>query len=234
MTAKPLDWKSWWEARLKMAEVYDGWSSWKLANRAMAHALRSGKINYRGEACDDYRRPVSLQNVIPTLRELTVYPNEAVAEYETSEVYFTTFGLEPLRTLHPATSVRTATARILHPEVVLPEFLDHLIQFELPAGVMPINARLRPGPTPGALRRYEAADRALFPEIRRLTRNGMSTFAAALKLARGAIKGKKVGGHGSEESRAKRLAALYRQEEQTGSLVRKPETYRNSPNRSSK
>jgi hypothetical protein len=68
----------------------------------------------------------------------------------------------------------------------------------------------RHGPAAGTVRRYEAADRKLFPVIKRLTQDGkVSVSAAALQLARGEISGKEVGGAGTPASRAKRLAALY-------------------------
>jgi len=70
------------------------------------------------------------------------------------------------------------------------------------------------GPKPGTLRRYEASDRALFPEIDRLTppSGQLSPTAAARKLAEEG----KVAGTGSLESRAKRIAALYIAERRAG------------------
>jgi hypothetical protein len=66
----------------------------------------------------------------------------------------------------------------------------------------------RPGPEPGTLRRYEAADRQLFPELERIMKEGNSRSAAALDL----VQAKKVKGIGTDQSRAKRLAALYKRE----------------------
>jgi hypothetical protein len=65
------------------------------------------------------------------------------------------------------------------------------------------------GPEPGELRRYEAADRALFPELERImAEKKMSRSAAALDLA---LAGR-IDGVGTPHSRAKRLAALYKRE----------------------
>src|SRR5262245_155041 len=65
------------------------------------------------------------------------------------------------------------------------------------------------GPEPGKLRRYEAADRALFPELERIMdEQQKSRWAAALDLAQAG----KIKGFGTDESRAKRLAALYKRE----------------------
>ena len=72
----------------------------------------------------------------------------------------------------------------------------------------------RRGPERGAVRRYEAGDRALFPEIDMLMKTELiSSSAAAIRLA--SEKGK-VGGAGSPESRAKRLGGLYRAERRSG------------------
>jgi hypothetical protein len=73
--------------------------------------------------------------------------------------------------------------------------------------------RMRRGPAPGALRRYEASDRELFPEIDRIMKTEhVSSSKAALKLASGEVNGKKVEGDGTPESCAKRLGSLYRAE----------------------
>ena len=80
-------------------------------------------------------------------------------------------------------------------------------------------SRKRPGPAPGALRRYDAGDRALFPEIDRLMETEhISVHAAALKLSLGEVDGKVVEGSGNADSRAKRLGGLYhRAEREAGS-----------------
>jgi hypothetical protein len=68
------------------------------------------------------------------------------------------------------------------------------------------NKKKRRGPKPGALRRYDAADRELFPELERIMKDRqMSPTAAAHALAEDG----KVKGSGTNDSRAKRLAALY-------------------------
>jgi hypothetical protein len=66
----------------------------------------------------------------------------------------------------------------------------------------------RRGPEPGTLRRYEKADRALFPELKKRMAEGSSCHRAALSLA---DEGSLVGA-GTPASRAKRLAALFQRE----------------------
>jgi hypothetical protein len=69
--------------------------------------------------------------------------------------------------------------------------------------------RRKRGPAPGTLDRYGKADRALFPELRRIMRDEqVSVAAAATRLAEQG----KVTGVGAPSSRAKRLAARYRRE----------------------
>ena len=69
--------------------------------------------------------------------------------------------------------------------------------------------RAPPGPSPGTIDRFGDTDRALFPEIERIMSEGHKTVhAAALELA---LAGK-IQGVGTPESRAKRLAALFRKE----------------------
>jgi hypothetical protein len=69
--------------------------------------------------------------------------------------------------------------------------------------------RGRRGPAPGAVDRYRDADRALFPEIRRIMRReGKSLYAAALKLA----EADKVKGAGTAISRAKRIVKRFNAE----------------------
>ena len=61
------------------------------------------------------------------------------------------------------------------------------------------------GPEPGTLRRYDAADRKLFPELERImAEEKKSRTAAALALA------DRIDGVGTPESRARRLAALHK------------------------
>jgi hypothetical protein len=141
MTAKPLDWKSWHEARNKMTKIYAGWSSLDQADDAMAKALRSGKVHCRGEFREfDWQfgkgDSVALQDVISTLRKLRVYSDEAVVEYEITITEMTTFGSDLFRVLRPHTRKSERTAWIGNPELVWPEFRDYLIRFELPSGPM--------------------------------------------------------------------------------------------------
>ena len=70
-------------------------------------------------------------------------------------------------------------------------------------------AKGKRGPKPGTVRRYAESDRALFPDIERLTKDKhTSANAAALELANQG----KVAGTGLPESRSKRLANLYLKE----------------------
>jgi hypothetical protein len=70
--------------------------------------------------------------------------------------------------------------------------------------------RNRRGPIPGTVRRYEASDRELFPEIERLMQGQhISATEAARRLAQGDIQGRTVAGAGTVDSRARRLACLY-------------------------
>jgi hypothetical protein len=63
------------------------------------------------------------------------------------------------------------------------------------------------GPEPGTLRRYDAADRKLFPELERImAEEKKSRTAAALALA------SRIAGAGTDQSRAMRLARLYKRE----------------------
>ncbi len=74
--------------------------------------------------------------------------------------------------------------------------------------------RKRRGPQPGTLRRYEAADRALFPKLEQIMADKMeSAWRAACTLAENG----EVAGMGSSswESRAKRLLKLYNETPRT-------------------
>ena len=65
------------------------------------------------------------------------------------------------------------------------------------------------GPKPGTVRRYAAADRRLFPELKRImNKEQKSLTAAALDLAQA----ERIAGVSTPQSRAKRLAGLYRRE----------------------
>jgi hypothetical protein len=143
MRVQPLDWSSWWEARLRMREVWRPWADlYHQANEAMANALRSGQVHYRGDAlAHDGFTPLPVKDVISTLRKLSVAPDEAAAEYEIAEIMTTTFGSDSLRVSRPHTWTSRRFARILRPELVWPEFRDYLIRFELPANPTPDRKR---------------------------------------------------------------------------------------------
>ena len=65
------------------------------------------------------------------------------------------------------------------------------------------------GPELGTLRRYDTADRRLFPKLERImTEKQKSRSAAALALA----EANRIAGTGTPHSRAKRLAALHKRE----------------------
>ena len=67
--------------------------------------------------------------------------------------------------------------------------------------------KTRRGPEPGTVDRFGESDRALYPEIERIMREGHKTVhAATLELA------SKVQGSGAPENRAKRLADRFREE----------------------
>jgi hypothetical protein len=68
-------------------------------------------------------------------------------------------------------------------------------------------ARSRKGPTPGT-GRYDAADRKLFPEIKRKIDSGKA--GSATEAARQLVEEGKVRGGGTADSRARRLAGAYR------------------------
>jgi hypothetical protein len=80
----------------------------------------------------------------------------------------------------------------------------------LPVIVHPVSApprKGRYGPEPGTLRRYAADDRRLFPELKSImNKERKSLSAAALDLAQAG----RIAGIGTPQSRAKRLAALYK------------------------
>jgi hypothetical protein len=73
----------------------------------------------------------------------------------------------------------------------------------------PGTATRRRGPKPGELRRYDAADRALFPELEQLMREKqISPTAAAQQLANDG----KITGGGAPASKATRLVKLFNAE----------------------
>jgi hypothetical protein len=135
------------------------------------------------------------------------------AEYETTDEGSSLSFLEgPTRLpgptslwLTPARPVRVRRIAVLTgDELAFDEFRRELSLYELPAGEKPAR---KPGPEPRKLGRYEENVRALFPQIRRLIKRGESPHSAALKLA------PKIKGHGTNESKAKRVAGLFLQEQ---------------------
>lgn len=163
MTAKPLDWFSWWNARLRMSEIWKAWAhDYDAANQAMIRALRSGEVHYRGSAVkSDGFTPVPFEDVIATMQELFFLgPDEVTAQYEITATNFhvSDFGRELgfSSVIRPLTSKSRQTARIWNPELAWTEFRDYLIRCELPAGATPDDAAAarsqRRGPSRGEAR----------------------------------------------------------------------------------
>ena len=109
---------------------------------------------------------------------------------------------EPKRQTPSATTrqpVRQAREAVVPP--VIAEGVEH--------GASDAERKTRPGPKPGTVRRYAAADRKLFPELKRImNKERKSLTAAALDLAQA----DRIAGVGNPQSRAKRLAVLYQRE----------------------
>ncbi len=78
----------------------------------------------------------------------------------------------------------------------------------------PKRSKRRPGPAPGVAR-YGDSDRALFPELEQLMKD---KHLLALQAANELAEQGKVAGHGQQESRARRLANLYRKEKSNVAL----------------
>jgi hypothetical protein len=114
----------------------------------------------------------------------------------------------PVATVSPDDSSTTDEAAIISPSTGIAEAkADQQVGGrERPASAV----RRRRGPMPGKLRRFEAADRELFPVLEKLMKvDKSSAYAAALRLASGEISGEIVSGWGTPESRAKRLSGAY-------------------------
>lgn len=220
MAAEPLDWITWWEARDRMPEICDEWRYLSShADQAMANSLRRGDVPYRGTAYKPGRtKPIDLRDVVAGLLSLRTHPSLFAyeAEYEATEwqtvpMPFGGWQQRPVRVKR--------TAILDNAELAWDEFRDDLIQRELPRGATPLlapqddaaapvepSAQRRRGPKPGTTG-FNAADRALFPTIKRMLKNGgaPSVDAAARILAEEG----KVAGRGSIEARATRLARHY-------------------------
>ena len=101
----------------------------------------------------------------------------------------------------PPTTTPQSLSQARKAEPVIAEAVGH--------GASDADRERRFGPKPGTLRRYEAADRALFPEVERImAEKQMSRTAAALDLALA----DRVAGVGTPHSRATRLAALHKRD----------------------
>ena len=101
----------------------------------------------------------------------------------------------------PPTTTPQSLSQARKAEPVIAEAVGH--------GASDADRERRFGPKPGTLRRYEAADRALYPELERImAEKQMSRTAAALDLALA----DRVAGVGTPHSRAKRLAALHKRD----------------------
>jgi len=73
----------------------------------------------------------------------------------------------------------------------------------------PATRRTRKGPVPGTVDRYRNADRALYPEMKRLIGQVMSCRAAAHVLAEA---NKVSGSNSTVETKARRLSGRYRKD----------------------
>ena len=101
----------------------------------------------------------------------------------------------------PPTTTPQSLSQARKAEPVIAEAVGH--------GASDADRERRFGPKPGTLRRYEAADRALYPELERImAEKQMSRTAAALDLALA----DRVAGVGTPHSRATRLAALHKRD----------------------
>ena len=101
----------------------------------------------------------------------------------------------------PPTTTPQSLSQARKAEPVIAEAVGH--------GASDADRERRFGPKPGTLRRYEAADRALYPELERImAEKQKSLSAAAFELAEAG----QVKGFGTAQSRARRLAALYKRD----------------------
>jgi hypothetical protein len=77
---------------------------------------------------------------------------------------------------------------------------------QTPPGAIEKAARTRPGPKPGTNRRYASSDREHFPEVAKLMLEDMTLTGATEKIS------SKLKGGGTDMSKARRLARLYKSE----------------------
>jgi hypothetical protein len=75
---------------------------------------------------------------------------------------------------------------------------------------VPTRLRGKKGPTPGELRRYEADDLALIPEIEKIMKEENKSVTAAVRTL---AEANKIKGIGSLGSRVKRVVALFRRDQ---------------------
>jgi hypothetical protein len=137
---KQVDRLSWWEARHRMAELCPDlwfWTS-RAGDEAIVRALQRGNTRYQHRGCEDYRgEAVPLKNVIEGLQKLTLYPDRADAEYETTKVTqsFSIRGNGLLQTVYPANREQRSveSAWIRSPELIWRDLDDDLRLWELPA-----------------------------------------------------------------------------------------------------
>jgi hypothetical protein len=132
MAVKPQDWESWWLARGRMPEIWGGWSETWMQDHAtatMVVALRSGKVQIRGEArALDYPwGSLLIEDVVSKLRRLRLGLDRVTVEY----------GVGPVDNSLPFPSLGLKSAVIIGAELVWPEFRAELIRTGLPACAEP-------------------------------------------------------------------------------------------------
>jgi hypothetical protein len=159
MTAKPLNWISWREARQRMPKIWDRWAYFPdRADRAMMNTLRRGHVLCRGEGIilfgNHGDKTVEINEILPELRGISFAGESVAVRYvqrasppplHPPQCYYTVeadlgqivSSIESMTTSpaapFPVCDTVKATARFVAPELVWDEFRDELIRFELPA-----------------------------------------------------------------------------------------------------
>jgi hypothetical protein len=124
--------------------------------------------------------------------------------------------IKPIRSAHDASGIdlfRTVIRRANVLELAAergeqPKYLKRWLRHATRKTPTPEAAitRTPPGPKPGTVRRYDASDSKLLPELERLMDDGLSRTAATLMLAEAG----KIAGPSTTASKAKRLARLHK------------------------
>ena len=154
MTAEPIDWITWREARDRTPEIWEGWRlRWNDADQAMVNSLRRGKVPVRlstalqsvytpagaypeemGQLLWRYGKAIPLSEVVAGLLRLDFVLNPIIrAEYEVP-VWGEVLGLGGYQS-RPITVKKMAV--VSGAELAWAEFYDDLVQYELPRGARP-------------------------------------------------------------------------------------------------